>query len=321
MISVKKNSRTILKKLVGKEVEVIAKEIVRNKLTISEVLGFALEELTKKDYEYDFLRAIISLPVPKDKRSLDRADYLVAVNNAIIFLCTQGKWKEAAELSDEFIDYVEDNIYIAHSAACAFAHIGERNKALDMVELTVKHDYKHLDLLEFDEDLASIKDDPRFVKAFEKPKFESDGIDLIVNEKVGDKKIVFRLCEYVGELKNKEIELIEGIKANYDEIMQSAYQGILEFYKLHYKDYKKGVKTEGPDHEDILPKPSSSLKIEKYLSALEIYVKYTGKDFEGNFGLSFECTWDVERGVGVKFKKFKLEKVMAQDDSFFRAYE
>lgn len=320
-MTVKKNPRAILKKLIGKEVETIAEEIVKNKLNISEVLGFALEELTKKDYEYGFLRAIISLPIPKGKHNLERADFLVAVNNAIIFLCTQGKWKEAANLSDKFIDYVEDNIYIAHSAACAFAHVDEREKALSMVELAVKNDYKYLDLLEFDEDLASIKDDPRFIAAFEKPKLQRDGIDLMVNEKVGDKKIIFRLCEYVGDLKNKEIELIEGIKENYDEIIQLAYQGILEFYKLHYRDYKKGMEKEGLDHKDILPEPTKSLKIEKYLSGMEIYLKYTGRDLKGNFGLAFECTWDVEHGIGAKFKKFKLDKVCMQDDSFFRTYE
>lgn len=132
------------------------------------MFDFALD--LKKSEQVPFLQAILLLPLSTADDDVERYNYLMVANNAINYFFNKGDWQLSAKIADTVIDYVSEDIYIAHNAACAFAQTGQIEKALDMVELAVKHEYVHLEKLKFDPDLAPIKDEPRLKALVGHPK-------------------------------------------------------------------------------------------------------------------------------------------------------
>ncbi|MCX5742900.1 MAG: TIGR02996 domain-containing protein, partial [Proteobacteria bacterium] len=57
------------------------------------------------------------------------------------------------------------NPHIFHNAACAFVLLGDRDRAIQMVAGAVLYDYEQLPKLLVDDDLASLRDDPRYATA------------------------------------------------------------------------------------------------------------------------------------------------------------
>lgn len=59
-----------------------------------------------------------------------------------------------------------ENPYIYHSAACAYAAIGDYAKALDQVRLAIEHEYDHVEKVEVDDDLGPLREWPEFKAMF-----------------------------------------------------------------------------------------------------------------------------------------------------------
>lgn len=160
----KPNVNEILTGLVGKSIEDIIEAIKTYHLRPREILHFACKLPYKESY--NFYQAALTFPLPEPRRENERENYLRIVNNTIVGTSKLGEWEIAARIADYFSQYTKENIYIAHSAACAYAQTGQKEKALAMVKLAVENQYEHLNLLKEDEDLDSIKEDPRFIAFF-----------------------------------------------------------------------------------------------------------------------------------------------------------
>ena len=106
---------------------------------------------------------------PTPEKGAIRTAYLEGLNNCIIAACMAKDFKSAVEISDKAQPFVEENPFIAHSAACAYTGVGDSEKALEQCRLAVKYKYPHLDLLEADADLAALASNPEFKKIFSKP--------------------------------------------------------------------------------------------------------------------------------------------------------
>jgi serine/threonine protein kinase/Tfp pilus assembly protein PilF len=59
---------------------------------------------------------------------------------------------------------VDSDALTVYNAACAYALLGDRNMALDNLELAVKSGWRHKQWLEHDTDFDFVRDDPRFQK-------------------------------------------------------------------------------------------------------------------------------------------------------------
>ena len=108
---------------------------------------------------------LYDLPVPESGR--DRRIFLEALNNGIIAACMAQKYVAAANLSDRAQPFVQENPYIAHSAACAYVSAGDNDKALEQCRLAVVHKYELLDQLVADSDLAPLRKHPKFKELFD----------------------------------------------------------------------------------------------------------------------------------------------------------
>jgi tetratricopeptide (TPR) repeat protein len=90
----------------------------------------------------------------------------MAWNNACIHAHALGDYKLAVELADGGQPFGPENPYIYHSAACAYAAVGQIDRALEQVARAIEHDYEHAEKMETDPDLAALQRDPRFSALF-----------------------------------------------------------------------------------------------------------------------------------------------------------
>jgi tetratricopeptide (TPR) repeat protein len=112
------------------------------------------------------LRKVLELPTPPPGAGEARTALVMAWNNACIHAHALGSFDLAVELADGGQRYAPENPYIYHSAACAYAAVGDVPRALEQVKQAIEHDYEHSEKMETDPDLAPLHRDPRFSALF-----------------------------------------------------------------------------------------------------------------------------------------------------------
>ena len=112
------------------------------------------------------LRRVLALPEPPKETGEARTAIVMAWNNACIHAHALGDYKLAVELADGGQRFATENPYIYHSAACAYAAVGQIDRAIAQVALAIEHEYEHSEKMETDADLASLQSDPRFSSLF-----------------------------------------------------------------------------------------------------------------------------------------------------------
>jgi tetratricopeptide (TPR) repeat protein len=112
------------------------------------------------------LRRVIGLPEPAKTSGEARTALVMAWNNACIHAHALGDYRLAVELADGGQRFAAENPYIYHSAACAYAAVGQIDRAIAQVALAIEHDYEHAEKMETDADLAPLASDPRFGALF-----------------------------------------------------------------------------------------------------------------------------------------------------------
>jgi tetratricopeptide (TPR) repeat protein len=112
------------------------------------------------------LRKVLELPAPSPGTGEARTALVMAWNNACIHAHALGDFALAVELADGGQPYAPENPYIYHSAACAYAAIGDIDRALEQVARAIEHDYEHTEKMETDNDLAPLQRDARFAALF-----------------------------------------------------------------------------------------------------------------------------------------------------------
>jgi tetratricopeptide (TPR) repeat protein len=114
----------------------------------------------------EILRKVLSLPAPGRDAGEARTALVMAWNNACIHAHALRDYPLAVELADGGQPYGPENPYIYHSAACAYAAVGEIDRALEQVARAIEHEYEHAEKMETDNDLAPLQEDPRFAALF-----------------------------------------------------------------------------------------------------------------------------------------------------------
>ena len=107
------------------------------------------------------LRKVLALPEPPRGSGEARTALVMAWNNACIHAHALGDYE-----LDGGQPFGPENPYIYHSAACAFAAVGEVDRALEQVARAIEHEYEHAEKMETDPDLATLARDPRFAALF-----------------------------------------------------------------------------------------------------------------------------------------------------------
>jgi len=112
------------------------------------------------------LRKVLALPTPRPGAGEARTALVMAWNNACIHAHALGDYELAVQLADGGQRYAPENPYIYHSAACAYAAVGDIPRALEQVQQAIEHEYEHSEKMETDLDLSPLHHDPRFSALF-----------------------------------------------------------------------------------------------------------------------------------------------------------
>lgn len=112
------------------------------------------------------LRKVLALPAPTRDAAEARTAFVMAWNNACIHAHALADFKLAVELADGGQPFGPENPYIYHSAACAYAAVGQIDSALEQVAHAIEHEYEHAEKMETDTDLSLLQHDPRFAALF-----------------------------------------------------------------------------------------------------------------------------------------------------------
>jgi hypothetical protein len=95
--------------------------------------------------------------------SFDSAGWFyMGVNNFLFLLFQAGQYEELLATYNKVRDTAWLNPHLFHHAACAYAALGQADKALEEVRNALLFGYEHMDRIWVDDDLALIRDDPRF---------------------------------------------------------------------------------------------------------------------------------------------------------------
>jgi tetratricopeptide (TPR) repeat protein len=107
---------------------------------------------------------VLALPVPDEGQ--ERVNYLRALNNACIQAHAAKAYDAAVRIADRAQPLAHENPYIHHSAACAYAAVGDLGRAFEQVKLAMQHGYEHLGKVEVDADLGELLEWPEFKALF-----------------------------------------------------------------------------------------------------------------------------------------------------------
>jgi hypothetical protein len=111
-----------------------------------------------------------------------------------------------------------------------------------------------------------------------------------------------------GNFYTEQYEAYTSFMQNWNQIQQNILQPILDYYmeKRHELGYDTGFNENYPLIE------TTEQLLEK-IRLVGIVVSYPGS-FEGrDIGLTFDCTWDEENGVGLRLIDEKVDEVGYQD--------
>ncbi|MEP6860292.1 MAG: suppressor of fused domain protein [Deltaproteobacteria bacterium] len=118
----------------------------------------------ERDHALALYDRVLELPIPDEGEA--RINYLRSLNNACIQAHAVKAYDAAARIADRAQPFAHENPYIYHSAACAYAAVGDLAKAFHQVKLAVAHDYEHLAKVENDRDLGHLLEWPEFQALF-----------------------------------------------------------------------------------------------------------------------------------------------------------
>jgi tetratricopeptide (TPR) repeat protein len=95
------------------------------------------------------------------RRSPDFVEALMALAD---LYTRRGSFQKGLMVDERLTFLRPENPDVCYNLACSYALTGQLEKAFDAVKRAVKFGYEHLDHLESDPDLASLRADPSFRK-------------------------------------------------------------------------------------------------------------------------------------------------------------
>lgn len=111
-----------------------------------------------------------------------------------------------------------------------------------------------------------------------------------------------------GEFDEAQYTAYQSLMQNWEQLQQSFLQPILDYYQQ--KRHELGYDTELNENYPLVETTDQLLEM---ITLDGIVVPYAGI-YEGrDIGILFDCTWDVENGLGIRLLNEKVTEVGYQD--------
>ncbi|MDQ3301512.1 MAG: hypothetical protein M3619_33440, partial [Myxococcota bacterium] len=147
--------------------------VLPDDVTLLGELAYKAIEASERDVAISLYDRLLELPFPDEGD--DRTGYLRSLNNACIQAHAARAFEAAVRIADRAQAVAHENPYLYHSAACAYAAVGDYPKAFEQVKLAVEHEYDHLAQIEIDTDLGELLEWPAFQALFRAWHAEREG--------------------------------------------------------------------------------------------------------------------------------------------------
>lgn len=114
-----------------------------------------------------------------------------------------------------------------------------------------------------------------------------------------------------GEMSECQMKTYEGFISKQDVLTPEILNAIFKHYKASYADYKEGWTMAGnlskEQLEESLPTPTTPENLKPFITPAIFHIPSKSECEEGTFGIEFDCTWDIENGLGILVKNWKVQ--------------
>lgn len=111
-----------------------------------------------------------------------------------------------------------------------------------------------------------------------------------------------------GQFSEKQYASYNSLIQNWEYLQQIILQSILDYYKQ--KRYELGYDV---SYNENYPLIETIQQLFERIKLVGIYVP-SARRFEGRYiGLTFDCTWDVENGLGIRLINERVTRIGYQD--------
>lgn len=113
----------------------------------------------------------------------------------------------------------------------------------------------------------------------------------------------------------------DGFVAKQDLLLPEILKKIFDFYKSSYADYKEGWTMAGgisdKELEKHLPTPTTPQNLKSFITPAIVHIQNKQDCKEGTIGIEFDCSWDIEHGLGVTIKNWKVIEASFAEIAYF----
>ncbi|MDA7027416.1 DUF2004 domain-containing protein [Bacillus sp. CLL-7-23] len=111
-----------------------------------------------------------------------------------------------------------------------------------------------------------------------------------------------------GKFDEEQYVAYTSLMQNWEDLQQNLLQSILDYYKQERQDLGYDIEV-----NENYPLVVSTNEILEMISLDGIVVPYAGIFNGRDIGITFNCTWDTENGLGIRLLNEKVTEVGYQD--------
>lgn len=111
-----------------------------------------------------------------------------------------------------------------------------------------------------------------------------------------------------GEFEEGQYDSYIMFKDKWDDLQKILLEKILDYYKSRREQLGYNI-----EQYEKYPEVSKAEQLLEHISLVGIKIPYAGVYGGRSIGLSFDCTWDEENGVGIRLCDEKIIRVGTQD--------
>ena len=155
----------------------------------------------------------------------------------------------------------------------------------------------------------------------ERSKLYGDQITLTTRLNSFDTTVTVLFWETTDSINEIQKKNLQEFTNKQDSLFPGILNAIFEEYKQWYPTYKEGWTLAGTisdvELEKYLPKPTTPNNLKAFITPGVLHIQNKKECKEGTIGIEFDCTWDIENGLGIMIENWRVVKTGVAETSYF----
>ncbi|MBY0077597.1 DUF2004 domain-containing protein [Priestia aryabhattai] len=111
-----------------------------------------------------------------------------------------------------------------------------------------------------------------------------------------------------GKFDEEQYSAYNSLVQNWEQLQQGFLQAILDYYKLERQELGYDIEV-----NENYPQIETTNQLLEMITLVGIVVPYGDINEDRDIGITFDCTWDTENGLGLRLLNEKVTEVGYQD--------